>query len=139
MLHRLILIIFLAFSAAPAAADADALRNHYVNELQEDGYEEIRITRTLLGRMRFVALSPRYRREIVINPLTGVVLRDYIRVLQRQKDDDDDDDDNGDNDDDDDYDDDDYDDDDYDDDEYDDDDDRDDRDDRDDDDRDDDD
>lgn len=127
MLHRLILIIFLAFSAAPAAADADALRNHYVNELQEDGYEEIRITRTLLGRMRFVALSPRYRREIVINPLTGVVLRDYIRVLQRQKDDDDDDDDNGDNDDDD-----------YDDDEYDDDDDRDDRDDRDDDDRDDD-
>ena len=127
MLHRLILIIFLAFSAAPAAADADALRNHYVNELQEDGYEEIRITRTLLGRMRFVALSPRYRREIVINPLTGVVLRDYIRVLQRQKDDDDDDDDNGDNDDDD-----------YDDDDYDDDDDRDDRDDRDDDDRDDD-
>ena len=128
MLHRLILIIFLAFSAAPAAADADALRNHYVNELQEDVYQEIRITRTLLGRMRFVALSPRYRREIVINPLTGVVLRDYIRVLQRQKDDDDDDDDdNGDNDDDD-----------YDDDDYDDDDDLDDRDDRDDDDRDDD-
>lgn len=99
MLHRLILIIFLAFSAAPAAADADALRNHYVNELQEDGYEEIRITRTLLGRMRFVALSPRYRREIVINPLTGVVLRDYIRVLKRDDDDDDDEDDDDDKDD----------------------------------------
>ncbi|NNL18675.1 MAG: hypothetical protein HKP37_08055 [Boseongicola sp.] len=111
MLHRLILIFFLALSAAQAAADTDTLRDHYVNELQEDGYEEIRITRTLLGRMRFVALSPRYRREIVINPLTGVVLRDYIRVLQREEEDenedDGDDDDHDSNEDDDDHDDDD--------------------------------
>ncbi|NNJ69216.1 MAG: hypothetical protein HKP54_14400 [Boseongicola sp.] len=125
MLKRLILIVLLTFAAAPAVANENTLRDHYVTVLQDEGYEEIRITRTLLGRLRFVALSPRYRREIVVNPITGVVLRDYIRLLGRSNQDRDDDGENGG-----------YDDDDDDDDDYDDDDDRDD-DDRDDDDRDD--
>lgn len=108
MLKRLILIALLTFAAAPAVANETTLRDHYVSVLQDEGYEEIRITRTLLGRLRFVAYSPRYRREIVVNPITGVVMRDYIRLLARSNQDRDDDDNGGyDDDDDDDYDDDD--------------------------------
>lgn len=98
-------------------ADADSVRDRIVNVLREDGYNEIRVSRTLLGRMRFVATRADAEREIVVNPGTGVILRDYIRFLKRGGRDDDDDDDDEDDDDDDEDDDDDDDDDDEDDDE----------------------
>jgi hypothetical protein len=120
MLKRLLFIIAIALAPAPALADAAGARDRIVTLLRDDGYSEIRISRTLIGRMRFVAKRPDAEREIVINPNTGVILRDYIRFLRRSEGGDDDirvdRDDDDDEDDDDDYDDDDYDDDDYDDD-----------------------
>ncbi|WP_413717216.1 hypothetical protein [Silicimonas sp. MF1-12-2] len=113
MLKRLLFIIAIALAPAPALADAAGARDRIVTLLRDDGYSEIRISRTLLGRMRFVAKRPDAEREIVINPNTGVILRDYIRFLRRSEGGDDD---RRDDRDDDDYDDDDYDDDDYDDD-----------------------
>ena len=88
MIKRLFFILLLAFAAPPALADTTFVRGQILNELREDGYEEVRISRTLLGRMRFVATNNRSRREIVVNPITGVILRDYIRFLRGSDDDD---------------------------------------------------
>lgn len=108
MLKRLILVFALTFAPAPALADAAGVRDRIVTMLREDGFTEIRLSRTLLGRMRFVATRPDAEREIVVNPGTGVILRDYVRLLKRRgSDDDDDDDERTDDDEDDDYDDDD--------------------------------
>lgn len=64
---------------APAAASPDEVRARIVAELREEGYAEIRVSRTLLGRMRFIAVTGDRQREIVVNPATGLILRDYIR------------------------------------------------------------
>lgn len=81
MLKRLLFILLLALAPAPALADAASVRDRIVTLLREDGYSEIRVSRTLLGRMRFVATRRDAEREIVVNPNTGVILRDYIRFL----------------------------------------------------------
>ncbi len=83
MLKRLLFILAVALAPAPALADAEAVRDRIVTLLREDGYSEIRVSRTLLGRMRFVATAAESEREIVVNPGTGVILRDYIRFLKR--------------------------------------------------------
>ncbi|PWK58308.1 hypothetical protein [Silicimonas algicola] len=80
MLKRVFVLIYLALAmTAPAAASPDEVRARIVAELREEGYAEIRISRTLLGRMRFVAVTGDRQREIVVNPATGLILRDYIR------------------------------------------------------------
>ena len=91
MIARLILILCLALAPGVAAADAQTVRDRIVRELRSEGYSEIRIYRTFLGRLRFVGRSPDARREIVVNPKTGVILRDYLRITRDDEDDDDDD------------------------------------------------
>jgi len=82
MLTRLLIVVFLTLAPAAAFADrADDVRDYIVGELREDGYSDIRMSRTLLGRMRFVALRHDARREIVVNPRTGEILRDYVQFL----------------------------------------------------------
>ena len=72
-------------------------------ELVEDGYRNITVAKTWLGRLRFIAVRPGARREIVVNPATGEILRDYSRrsaegrVDDDHHNDDDDDDDDRDN------------------------------------------
>jgi hypothetical protein len=71
------LVIAAALAGPPAhAATAEAI----VSELRAQGYSQIEVRRTLLGRTRIVATSPGYDREIVLNPSTGVILRDLMRV-----------------------------------------------------------
>ena len=82
MLRLIVVICSLALSTPAAHADVEGVRNGIVLILREDGYSEIRISRTLLGRMRFVATRPDARREIVVNPNSGVVLRDYVRFFE---------------------------------------------------------
>ena len=81
MLRLIVILCALVFAAPAAQADPKTVRDRIVSVLQDDGYNEIRISRTLLGRMRFVANRPDARREIVVNPNSGVVLRDYVRFL----------------------------------------------------------
>ena len=45
-------------------------------QLREEGYENISIERTLLGRIRVTAERATQRREIVIDRGTGEILRD---------------------------------------------------------------
>lgn len=60
-----------------------------VRQLQAQGYSQIEVKRTWLGRYRIEAKSGNREREIIMNENTGEVLRDYA------EDDDDHDDDHG--------------------------------------------
>ena len=71
------LVLILAAGAAPAQ-DRDLLAR-LVFALRAEGYDQIRTERTLLKRIRIVAGRAGERREIVIDPRTGEVLRDYSR------------------------------------------------------------
>ena len=62
----------------PFAALAD-IESDIVRRLRADGYRQIQVTRTMLGRLRITAVGRGGTREIILNPQTGEVLRDvYI-------------------------------------------------------------
>lgn len=65
----------LCLVATGAVADVETA---IVRRLRADGYGEITVSRTLLGRVRIVATRPGLRREIILNPQTGEVLRDLL-------------------------------------------------------------
>ena len=82
MLKSFLLVLFLAaFLPVEVVAQTMTVREFYVRELREDGYDNIRISRTFLGRLRFTGSQPGRRREIVVNPSNGAILRDYVRII----------------------------------------------------------
>lgn len=83
-------LIILALTASPAPALAQSVEEQVRTQLSAQGFTEIDMRRTLLGRLRVVATSETHRREIVINPGSGAILRDYWE--ERDGDDEDDDD-----------------------------------------------
>jgi hypothetical protein len=69
----LALVPVLVAAGMPAAADqADDI----AAALRAEGYDDIRIERTLLGRIRITGETAERRREIVIDRGTGEILRD---------------------------------------------------------------
>ena len=62
-------------AATPVLAVGSA--DELVSQLRAQGYTDIDVTRTLLGRVRILARSDRQQREIIFNPRTGEILRDY--------------------------------------------------------------
>lgn len=66
------------FVAAPSIAKRDAVQN-LVKELKAAGFTYIEIHRTFLGRARVVAYSATEVREIILNSITGEVLRDLAQ------------------------------------------------------------
>lgn len=107
MARALILAAALAL-AQPATASAQDLGAAIVSQLRTQGFDEVRLTRTLLGRTRIEAESETHRREIIVNPRTGEILRDFwivkrggggaASLFDPREDDDDDDDDRDDDD-----------------------------------------
>jgi len=65
----------------PAMAAADRVRDAIIQQLVEQGYERVEVSKTWLGRYRFIAYGGDRVREIVFNPATGEILRDYLRML----------------------------------------------------------
>ena len=75
-------LLALPLGAAPAAADdRAAVEASVLASLRDQGYEIIDVHRTLLGRLRVLAETDALRREIVVNPHTGEILRDYAFAL----------------------------------------------------------
>lgn len=65
--------------SAPGLALSQSPADAVVRQLQNQGYVEFNVSRTLLGRIRVVAVAPDgSEREIVFNPSSGEILRDYI-------------------------------------------------------------
>ncbi|HBD90065.1 MAG TPA: hypothetical protein DC061_05405 [Gemmobacter sp.] len=76
MLRRLTLTLgALCVLATPLAAET--LQDQLAAQLRAQGYHSITTSSTWLGRLRIVALIDGARREIVMNPYTGEILRDY--------------------------------------------------------------
>ncbi|OUD09999.1 hypothetical protein BVC71_00300 [Marivivens niveibacter] len=60
-------------------AHAQSTPEEIAAQLIAEGYTDVQIERTLLGRVRIVASGADGRREIVIQPTTGVILRDRVQ------------------------------------------------------------
>jgi hypothetical protein len=94
-------VLALALALGPGAVGAQGATDSVLQQLRSQGYVDFSVSRTLLGRVRVIAEgSDGTVREIVFNPSTGEILRDYIeaaggstvpRVLGRPADDRDDD------------------------------------------------
>jgi len=84
-MHRQLLLagaFALSVAALPATAQdlppAGAnFQETIVSQLEAQGFSRITITRTFLGRIRIHATSRDLEREIIFNPRTGEILRDY--------------------------------------------------------------
>ncbi|MCY4336790.1 MAG: hypothetical protein OXC60_19215 [Litoreibacter sp.] len=72
----------LALAASPAAAQPVDIEASVRRQLRAQGFTDIRVNRTFLGRLRFVASNGRHVRELVINPTTGVILRDFTQRIE---------------------------------------------------------
>ena len=86
----------LALSAALACAITPAWGSDLVTsvtrQLLKQGYSDITTSQTWLGRTRIIAIGEDSRREIIVNPRTGEILRDFWQDIDDDDDDDDDDD-----------------------------------------------
>lgn len=72
------LAVFAAL-ASPAAAETAGQRvqDAIVAQLGSQGFTRVRISNTFLGRVRIYATGNGISREIIFNPRTGEILRDY--------------------------------------------------------------
>jgi len=72
--------LFLAgcmLALAPLPALAESLPDRVIRQLKAQGFTRFKVSRTWLGRTRIVATSSKQSREIILNPRTGEILRDY--------------------------------------------------------------
>lgn len=61
-----------------SAAVAESFQSSVVAQLRGQGYREINVETTMLGRVRIVAARGGASREIILNPRTGEILRDVV-------------------------------------------------------------
>lgn len=64
---------------APQAGSAQSVERQITRQLRNSGYSDISARRTLLGRVRITARRGSQTREIIVNPSTGAVLRDFTK------------------------------------------------------------
>ncbi|MEQ1771189.1 MAG: hypothetical protein ABL879_15260 [Devosia sp.] len=76
MRRRVFLIAAAGFTLLSTTAARADYADDMVTWLKGQGYLEVVLTRTLLGRAHILASTAKGTREIVINPRTGEVLRD---------------------------------------------------------------
>jgi hypothetical protein len=80
-MRRRVFLSGLVVFAFATQAFADTMTDAIVSQLRAQGYTEITVRRTFLGRIQVSAVSAKQRREIVFNPRTGEILRDYSETL----------------------------------------------------------
>ncbi|WGW05670.1 hypothetical protein [Tropicibacter oceani] len=76
----------LALVLGGQAAYAQTAQDQVIRQLKTLGYTSIRVRRTLLGRVRILAQGRPGSREIVLDPATGTILRDYSVLPQDSRD-----------------------------------------------------
>lgn len=78
---RCALLLALLVLAAPMAL-AQTAQEQVATQLQAQGWSVTRVGRTLLFRVRIEAVRGGQLREVILNPRTGEILRDYTRPLR---------------------------------------------------------
>lgn len=79
-MNKLLLAVAL-WVGMQGAGWARTVEQQLLASLQAQGYVILELGYTFLGRLRVVAQSDTIRREIVVNPGTGEILRDYAVML----------------------------------------------------------
>lgn len=77
---RLVLIclgLVVSLLCTPPAM-AQSYRDRVIQNLTDQGFSNFRVRRTWLGYDQIIALGPDGRREVVLNPKTGAIQRDYL-------------------------------------------------------------
>ncbi|WP_441861153.1 hypothetical protein [Phaeovulum sp. W22_SRMD_FR3] len=69
------LLVWPQFGLAQSAPD------QIVKQLYAQGYSAVSVERTWLGRTRILARNSEAQREIIVNPATGEILRDFWKPL----------------------------------------------------------
>jgi hypothetical protein len=82
-MKRLLLAASVLGALLGAPAQARTVEEQVLTSLVDQGYTIIEHGYTFLGRLRIVAVNEEFQREIVVNPGTGEVLRDYAFSLPR--------------------------------------------------------
>lgn len=80
MLRRAFLLGLVAAVSGAGPGLAQGYADTLLAELRREGYRDIVVSRTLLGRLRVQAARNGRLREIVLNPNTGEILRDLWLV-----------------------------------------------------------
>lgn len=75
------LLICLLFLGSPLPAAAQTVQEQIITQLNDQGFDQMTVNRTLLGRVRIVARRGDLERELVFNPQTGEILRDLWVTL----------------------------------------------------------
>jgi hypothetical protein len=73
-------VLLSLIGASPVGAEPSDAVAQVLNALRSQGYREIWFERTLLNRVRITAAHQDIRREIVIDPRTGEILRDLSQT-----------------------------------------------------------
>ena len=81
MKRRALIAGAIAIVASPVTQAFADFADDIVTALRKQGYDTIEVSRTLLGRTRIVATAPWGRRELILNPRTGEILRDILTDL----------------------------------------------------------
>jgi hypothetical protein len=63
---------------AASVAHAQGFADQIISQLRDQGYSDIAVSNTWLGRTRILAHSGDGEREIIIDPRTGEILRDLF-------------------------------------------------------------
>ncbi|WP_425074409.1 hypothetical protein [Sagittula sp. S175] len=75
--RKVFLAISTMLSIAAQSATAQTALEQVVDQLQQQNFSRIEVQRTFLGRLRITAARGGVEREVVLNPSTGAILRDY--------------------------------------------------------------
>jgi len=90
MRRRVFLAALIGSAMTATAAAARDRSDDILRELKRNGYRIEDVGRTFLGRVRILATRNGGRREIIVNPVTGEILRDlWIAAGERGEDQDD--------------------------------------------------
>ncbi len=76
MNRRVFMLMFGAAVGAASMSVAETFADQVVRQLVAQGYGNIQVEATLLGRLRIKGSNGQGLREIILNPKTGEILRD---------------------------------------------------------------
>lgn len=75
------LMICFLLIGSPQIVAAQSVQDQIIAQLQQQGFTQIEVSRTWLGRVRIVSLRDDLQRELVFNPQTGEILRDFWQTI----------------------------------------------------------
>ena len=76
-MYRALILSALFVLCLATASDAQETVDRITQRLEQQGFAVVAVERTLLGRVMIRAENERATREVVLDPATGEILRDY--------------------------------------------------------------